>query len=203
MSFSAATITHTFQNADGTSASGAVTFTLTDTMTNGTTSLVPSEITATLSGGVLSQSLTSNVDPATWTIAVTGSPTGGTFYLNWNGQNTTPLGPTATAAQVQAALNAIPQLQNVTCSGGPLPAAVTISNFPGATTPVAVVSFSGGTSPGVTVANVATGTSPGAPLSTQWRVDLRILGAKPTTEFIVVPAGGGSIDLYTLLPSTQ
>jgi hypothetical protein len=201
--FTTATITHTFENADGTSASGAVTFTLTDMMTNGVTSIAPSEITATLSGGALSQALTSNVDPATWTIITTGSPTGGTFYLTWNGQNTVPLGPAATAVQVQAALNAIPQLQTVTCTGGPLPSTITVSNFPGANGLVATVTFTGGSSPGVTLTNTATGTSPCAPQNTQWRVDLRILGAKPITEFIVVPAGGGSIDLYTLLPSTQ
>jgi hypothetical protein len=48
--------------------------------------------------------------------------------------------------------------------------------------------------------NGDTGTSP---TDAQWRVDIRILGAQNVTEFIVVPTGGGSIDLATLLPSTQ
>lgn len=66
MSFTTATITHTFINADGTAASGSVKFTLTGLMTNGTTTIVPSSLTANLNGsGVLSQTLTSNVDPGT------------------------------------------------------------------------------------------------------------------------------------------
>lgn len=66
MSFSVATITHTFQNADGSSASGTVTFRLTKRMTNGTTTVLPTEITATLSPtGTISQTLTSNVDSGT------------------------------------------------------------------------------------------------------------------------------------------
>lgn len=66
MSFSQPTITHTFENADGTAGSGAIQFTLSAMMTNGTTSIVPAEITANLnSSGVLSQALTSNIDPAT------------------------------------------------------------------------------------------------------------------------------------------
>jgi hypothetical protein len=66
MGFTAPVITHTWENADGTPASGSVTCSLTARMTNGTTSIVPAEITANLnSSGVLSQSLTSNCDAAT------------------------------------------------------------------------------------------------------------------------------------------
>jgi len=106
--FSAATITHTFENADGTPASGSVTFTLTGRMTNGTTTMVPASVTANLNAsGQMSQVLTSNVDPGT------------------------------------------------------------------------------------------------TPQDTQWRVDLRIQGAKEESFFIVVPSGGGSVDLGSLLPGAQ
>ena len=66
MAFSQATITHTFQNADGTPGSGSVTFQLSKRMSNGTIDILPGEITANLNGsGVLSQALTANNDPGT------------------------------------------------------------------------------------------------------------------------------------------
>lgn len=102
--FSQATVTHTFENADGTPASGSIEFTLTKRMTNGTLTIVPASITANLNGsGALSQALTSNVDAAT-----------------------------------------IPQ-------------------------------------------------------DASWRVDFRILGAQQETFWIVVPTGGGTVDLGSLL----
>lgn len=66
MAFTQATITHKFQNADGTVPTGTVTFALSKRMTNGGTTLVPSEVTDTLDGsGNLSVSLTSNNDVGT------------------------------------------------------------------------------------------------------------------------------------------
>lgn len=104
MAFTTATVTHTFQNADNTPASGAIEFTLTKRITNGSTTLIPSSITASLSStGVLSQALTSNADTGT------------------------------------------------------------------------------------------------LPTDSQWRVDFRVLGAEQETFYITVPAGGGTIDLGTLL----
>ena len=49
-------------------------------------------------------------------------------------------------------------------------------------------------------ANTDTGT---IPTDSQWRVDINILGAKAQTFFIVVPTGGGSADLYSLMPGSQ
>ena len=66
MAFTQATITHKFENADDTVPAGAVTFKLSKRMTNGTTTLLPSEVTATLdASGNLSASLTSNNDVGT------------------------------------------------------------------------------------------------------------------------------------------
>ena len=48
--------------------------------------------------------------------------------------------------------------------------------------------------------NVDTGT---VPQDTNWRVDFRILGAEAETFFIIVPTGGGSVDLGSLLPGAQ
>jgi hypothetical protein len=108
MAFTTRTITHVFTNADGTAASGSITFWLTQRMTNSGTSVMPAQITANLdSNGNLSQSLYCNDDT-----------------------DTTPTGA-------------------------------------------------------------------------QWRVDLRILGAEQESFFISVPSGSGSVDLGTLLPSSQ
>lgn len=66
MAFTTQTITHKFENADGTAASGSIEFTLSGRMTNGTTTIIPASITANLdSNGNLSQALTSNSDAGT------------------------------------------------------------------------------------------------------------------------------------------
>jgi hypothetical protein len=56
-------------------------------------------------------------------IAIEGTPTGGTFTLSFSGSTTAPIPWNATAAQVTAALEALPTIGagNVTASGGPLP----------------------------------------------------------------------------------
>ena len=38
------------------------------------------------------------------------------------------------------------------------------------------------------------------PADSQWRVDFRILGAPAETFYIIVPTGGGTVDLGSLLP---
>ena len=66
MSFTTRELTHTFQNADGTAASGSLTFTLTQRMTNSGTTLIPADLTANLdASGNLAQTLTCNNDAAT------------------------------------------------------------------------------------------------------------------------------------------
>jgi hypothetical protein len=66
VAFSTATITHVFQNGDGSAATGSVTFRLTKRMTNGTTTVLPTEITANLNpSGALSQALVANNDTGT------------------------------------------------------------------------------------------------------------------------------------------
>lgn len=67
MSFSQATITHSFLNPDSSPASGSVVFTLEKRMTNGTQSIMPGvTITSALDAqGNLSQSLYANDDTGT------------------------------------------------------------------------------------------------------------------------------------------
>lgn len=98
------------------------------------------------------------------TATVTGAPTGGTFTLTWNSQTTTAIAYNATAATVQAALEALSNIDvgDVTvtgAAGGPYTvtfggqylgdnvAAMTASG----------ASLTGGTSPGVTIATATAG----------------------------------------------
>lgn len=99
-------------------------------------------------------------------LTVTGSPTGGSFKLSFKGVATGVIAFNATAAQIQALLEAVSTIGsgNVTCTGGPLPATpvsitfvgnlgnqdvpaliVTASAFTGGTTPAAAISI---TTPG-------------------------------------------------------
>ena len=66
MAFTTASVTHSFQNADGTAASGKVTFDLTRRMTNSGTTVIPTDIAAQLSAtGGISVTLTANNDAGT------------------------------------------------------------------------------------------------------------------------------------------
>lgn len=92
------------------------------------------------------------------TLTKTGTVTGGTFVLGYNGQNTAPLAFDSTAAQVQDALNG---LQSVADAGG-----VTVTGGPLNTGPFTVTTYDGvnvnqisadtagltGTTPGITAA---------------------------------------------------
>lgn len=107
MAITTRTVTHAFAYGDGTPCSGKIVFTLTGRMTNTGSSIMPSEVTASLDGtGNISQVLACNND---------------------------------------------------------------------------------------------TGTTPSGIM---WRVGLHIAGIEPEDFYIAVPAGSGSIDLGTLLPST-
>lgn len=105
------------------------------------------------------------------TIAVTGSPTGGTFTLTWSGQTTAPIPYNATAAQVKAALEALSNINpgDVDVTGGPLPGTAVVVTFKGQYigTDVATITdtsagLTGGTTPdvGITV-TTAGGANPG------------------------------------------
>ncbi|NEC20489.1 hypothetical protein [Streptomyces parvus] len=97
------------------------------------------------------------------TLTVTGAPTGGTFTITWSGQTTAALAYNATAAQVQAALEA---LSNI------VPGDVTVTGEAGGpwtltwggtqlgedvAAPTTTESFTGGTSPDITIATTTAG----------------------------------------------
>ena len=110
------------------------------------------------------------------TLAVTGTPTGGSFGLLYGSS----YGPqyiasnipyNATAAQVQAALQALPNIGagNVTCTGGALPGTAVVITFSGdfADQPQPVIqvvqaAFTGGSSPAATITHTTTGVANGA-----------------------------------------
>ena len=98
------------------------------------------------------------------TVTVTGTPTGGTFALEWRGRTTTPIAYNANSATVQAALEALSNIGsgNVAASGT-LSGGMTIT-FQGnlekkawALLELADNSLTGGTSPNVTIVETVTG----------------------------------------------
>jgi hypothetical protein len=101
---------------------------------------------------------------AVQTLTTTGTPTGGTVPLSFDGRATT-VAFNAAAAAVQAALEALPNIGtgNVVCAGGALPTGVTIT-FQGslAKRPVPlIVTGSTGLTGGASPTGVITNTTPG------------------------------------------
>lgn len=98
-------------------------------------------------------------------VAITGTPTGGTFTLTFLGQTTTGIAYNATAAAVQTALLALSNLDtgDVTVTGGPGPATPWVVTFGGAYDNLSVPqmtatsSLTGGTTPTVTVTTTTQG----------------------------------------------
>lgn len=100
-------------------------------------------------------------------VTITGTPTGGTFTLTFDGQTTNPIPYNAAASAVQTALEALSNIDpgDVTCGGGPLPGAFVTVTFGGdyASEDVPQMTansagLTGGTTPTVTV----TTTTPGS-----------------------------------------
>lgn len=101
-------------------------------------------------------------------IEITGSPTGGTFTLTFDGQTTAGIAYNAAASAVQSALEALSNIGagNVTCTGGPLPGSAVTVTFGGAlaVTDVAEMtttdSLTGGTAPASAVTTTVAGVAP-------------------------------------------
>ena len=105
-------------------------------------------------------------------VTITGTPTGGTFTLTFNGGTTAPIAYNAAAAAVQTALNALPSViaaGGVTVTGGPGPGTpyvitfVQKANFSQIT---ATGSFTGGTSPAISTNTTTPGNPSAAKLPT-------------------------------------
>lgn len=101
-------------------------------------------------------------------VTITGTPTGGTFTLDYRGDTTGPIAYNALASAVQTALNALATVTadgGVTCSGGQLPGtlvSVTFNDMGARQTMSTTAALTGGSSPAVAVAKTTTGTDPEA-----------------------------------------
>ena len=121
---------------------------------------------ATLSNLINLAPTSSSYAASVQSIAVTGTPTGGTFELVFQNVATAPLPYNATSGQVAAALNNIAGISSqggVTCTGGPFPTAAIVATFgvnglqPLIAVPGQAIALTGGTAPTMTV----TATTPG------------------------------------------
>jgi hypothetical protein len=107
-------------------------------------------------------------------VSITGTPTGGSFTLTFNGQTTASIAYNAAAAAVQSALEALSNVDpgDIVASGGPLPGAFVTLTFGGkyagqdVAQLTATGSFTGGTTPAVAVTTTTPGVTAGAPLPT-------------------------------------
>lgn len=114
------------------------------------------------------------IGPATTAVSevqratITGVPTGGTFTLTYSGSTTTAIAYNATAATVQAALEALDNINpgDVVVGGGPGPATPYTFTFGGALASAdlpqmtATGSFTGGTTPAIAITTTTAGVSP-------------------------------------------
>ncbi len=110
-------------------------------------------------------------------VTITGTPTGGSFTLTFNGQTTAAIAYNAAASAVQSALEALSNVASgdVTCTGGPLPGSFVTATFGGqyAATNVpamtATGSLTGGSTPAVAVTTPTEGQSIAlTPLPSGW-----------------------------------
>lgn len=125
-------------------------------------------------------------------VTITGSPTGGTYTLTWNGQTTTAIAYNASSATVQAALEALSRIGtgNVDCTGAAgnidirFKDALGVSPQPLIT---ATSALTGGSSPAIMVTEIAAGVR-GDPI--MMRVETGPFGPFPN------PIRVNSIELY-------
>lgn len=103
-------------------------------------------------------------------LTITGAPTGGTFTLTLLGETTAAIAYNATAAQVEAALIALPSIEagDLAVTGGPLPGAFVTITFTGPDLGdrdipqmTVAASLTGGTTPAAAVTTI----TPGVPAS--------------------------------------
>lgn len=125
---------------------------------------MPCGIALATAAGCYSPDFVAGVDEVQ-SVTITGAPTGGTFRLTFNGQQTAAIAYNATAADVEAALRLLPGIGDggVTVSGGPGPATPYAVTFTGAlgdaNQPQMTAShtFTGGTTPAIAVATTTAG----------------------------------------------
>lgn len=115
-----------------------------------------------IGGNIISRAGTAEVQ----TVTITGTPTGGTFTLTYDGQTTAPIAFDATNTAVDTALEALSNLEpgDVTVTGGPAPGTPFVVTFTVAQGDVPLMTASGagltgGTAPAVAVTLTTPGTN--------------------------------------------
>ena len=101
------------------------------------------------------------------TVTVTGTPTGGTFTLTYNGATTAAIPYNSAAAAVQTALEALPNIGagNVAVTGGALPGTPVVVTFQNqlarqnVNQMTAAHAFTGGASPAIAVTTTTAGSA--------------------------------------------
>lgn len=101
-------------------------------------------------------------------LTITGTPTGGTFTMSFNGQTTAAIAYNATAAAVQSALEALSNIAagEVACTGGPLPGSVVDIEFrnglgkQNVSAMTTTDSLTGGTTPATAITTPTPGVAP-------------------------------------------
>ncbi|MHC9045819.1 hypothetical protein ACYX8G_14630 [Microbacterium saperdae] len=145
------TITAVFKPRAGSGPSFTVQLVITPGAIGGT---VNAFTTATVTLGIKGRPVItpSAVSKTSWAVAITGTPTGGTYSLTFNGWTTAPLAYNATTAAVVAAINALSGVSGISTASitGGTAAAYTIV-FPTAVTLSASGAFTGGTAPAIAV----------------------------------------------------
>jgi len=92
-------------------------------------------------------------EKATYTVTITGAPTGGTFTLTIDGQTTDAIAYNASNATIAAEINELTGVSGAVVSGGAFPGnAKTVTFNERVATFTATGSFTGGTTPAITVA---------------------------------------------------
>ncbi len=137
------------------------------------------------------------------TVTITGTPTGGTFTLTYEGQTTTALAYNATASAVDTALEALSNIGvgDVTVTGGPAPGTPFTVTFTGAlaggnrSQMTANGSFTGGTTPAIAV----TTTTPGLGVLYDAQAGWVDLGATKTGIQITVNNAEETFDVDQIL----
>lgn len=139
------------------------------TATDSTTHLT---LTANTAGKPFTVTATSTNDGSATnevqSLAISGTPTGGTFTLTYDGQTTAGIAYNANAAAVQSALEALSNVatNDIVCTGGALPGTAVTMTFSGTGTTEETnvsqiyadgASLTGGTSPAATVTTTTQG----------------------------------------------
>lgn len=162
---------------------------------------------------------------------ITGTPTGGTFTLTYNGQTTAAIAYNATFGAVQTALEALSNVGagDITVSGGPGPGTPYTFTFTGAlaaqpiTAMTATGSFTGGTTPAIAVTEITPGVAPAAgalfqAVSRTAALRIMVVTVPPPTEVIgarpvlnpalpaltsVTPTGTGFTRTFAVSPASS